>query len=523
MLERATFKRIIHWLWFLPVLLAFPVHAQDQCGVVTGVGFPVDRSVFDLMQDFGALSPRHQGRYHTGEDYHALRGGTFGQPVSAVAAGRVTFSAPEAWGRDAGVVIIEHTFADGSVYYSQYGHIRESETVRFPAVFTCVQQGQVIGIIADVRPAPHLHLEIRSTGADIPGPGYSWDIPTQVGWLQPSKFILNWQTWMTPAYRWHVQLPDDTRPVSPPLIFDDGSLLVLTADRVRFVSNDGRVLWRIVLDQSAVALTRFQERPLLTYSDGLMQFVNLDGSLDERWPTNTKVEGAPIIAGDLLLFRAPDDSLVAFTPDRRSIAWRLDSIPPFTRAYAAPNLIGLITQTNALLSVSLDGRLLDQAQLTEPAAMTASAQGDLLVYAQESLWQVDSAGQWTQVVQGLPVSTPGSAALISPSGARYVLGGEPPAVSAYGVDGALLWQAPVPDVTGQAQLSLLDDVLLLTTTDGYIAAIQSASGAVCNLTRIYGDARSSVWQSLGADGILRVAVADQIIGLDWLAFAGGCG
>jgi murein DD-endopeptidase MepM/ murein hydrolase activator NlpD len=518
-----SIKRLADWLWFLPVLLIFPAHAQDQCGVVTGIGFPVDRSVFELVQDFGVPSPRHQGRYHTGEDYHALRGGTFGQPVSAIAAGRVTFAAPEGWGRDAGVVIIEHIFPDGSVYYSQYGHIRESETVKFPAVFTCVRQGDVIGIIADVRPAPHLHLEIRSTGADIPGPGYGWEVPTLAGWLHPSKFILNWQTWLNPAHRWHVQLPDDTRPASPPLAFEDGSLLVLTSDRVRFISHDGRVLWRIVLTQPAAALTWFQERPLLTYTDGLMQFVNLDGSLDERWPTNAKVEGAPLIAGDLLVFHAPNDSLVAFTSDRQSIAWRVENIPPIVRAYAAPNVLGLITQTNMLLSFSLDGRLLDQAQLTEPAAMTASLQGDLLVYTQDNLWQVDSAGQRTQVIQGLPIGTPGSAALISPSGARYVLGGQPPAVSAYGGDGLLLWQAPVPDVSGQAMLSLHSDVLLLATSDGYLVALHESNGALCNATRIYGDARSSVWQSLSADGVLRVAVADQVIGLDWGVFAGECG
>ena len=41
----------------------FNASAQDQCGVVTSIAFPVDRSVFQLAQDFSSPSPRHQGRW----------------------------------------------------------------------------------------------------------------------------------------------------------------------------------------------------------------------------------------------------------------------------------------------------------------------------------------------------------------------------------------------------------------------------------------------------------------------------
>ncbi|HLV37098.1 MAG TPA: hypothetical protein VKY59_18390, partial [Spirillospora sp.] len=78
-----------------------PVTAQ-QCGVVDNLSYPVDTSVFRLAQDFGAPSPRHQGRYHTGEDWFLGRRAEnygVGLPVYAAASGRVTFSSPIGWGR----------------------------------------------------------------------------------------------------------------------------------------------------------------------------------------------------------------------------------------------------------------------------------------------------------------------------------------------------------------------------------------------------------------------------------------
>src|SRR5690606_10682395 len=96
--------------------------AQTDCGVVDGIGFPVDTSVFALTQDFAVASSRHEGRYHTGEDWYGGYGNSLGQAVRASARGRVTYSSVNGWGRDGGVVILEHTFPDGNVYHTVYGH-----------------------------------------------------------------------------------------------------------------------------------------------------------------------------------------------------------------------------------------------------------------------------------------------------------------------------------------------------------------------------------------------------------------
>jgi molybdopterin-guanine dinucleotide biosynthesis protein A len=43
-------------------------------------------------------------------------------------------------------------------YYSQYGHLVETDAVRFPQPYTCVSAGDVIGVVGEARPAPHLHV-----------------------------------------------------------------------------------------------------------------------------------------------------------------------------------------------------------------------------------------------------------------------------------------------------------------------------------------------------------------------------
>ena len=101
-------RRLI-WTWLLLgftlllILNSPPVlRAQADCGRVDQIVFPVDQSRFTLVQAFGAPSVRHQGRFHTGEDWYGGRGTTEGLPVVAAANGRVTYSYDLGWGRDGG-------------------------------------------------------------------------------------------------------------------------------------------------------------------------------------------------------------------------------------------------------------------------------------------------------------------------------------------------------------------------------------------------------------------------------------
>lgn len=500
-----------------------PVTAQ-QCGVVDSLSYPVDTSVFRLAQDFGAPSPRHQGRYHTGEDWFMGRRAEnygVGLPVYAAASGRVTFSSPIGWGRDGGVVIIEHTFRDGSLLYTQYGHMMETDTAKFPAQWSCVQAGEIIGAIGNVRPAPHLHFEVRVRDGTSPGPGYSWNDPFSDGFRQPVKAIRNGQAWVNPAFRWRLDLADERGPIAPPLELEDHSLLYLDANRLGRVTPDGRSLWRINLERPAVAITEHEGRPLLTYADGLMQRVNIDGTLADRWETGVALGEPVVIHDDLLIFHTPGHHLIAFGPDRQTVLWQLPDVPPVVRAEVAAQVVGLMTATNEMLTVSLRGQLLDRANLREIGSMAAAPNGELRTYTAGGLWAILADGTWVEELEGVPAGGSSRAVLYTADDELYFY--DQAVLHAYDRSRLLRWQVQLPDtIGGLTALAEYGDILLLTSDHGNIVALQKTTGGVCGITQIFGSDRARFWHSLGADGILRVAVSDQILGLDWRTFLGGC-
>ena len=508
---------------------AFEVQAQAACGIVSSIAFPVDRSVFQIAQDFGVPSPRHQGKYHTGEDYYGGRNASYGQPVRAIADGRVTYSSGNGWGRDGGVVIIEHTFPDGSVAYSMYGHMENGDLYPFPARYDCVKGGDIIGMVGNARPAPHLHLEIRTNQPDIPGPGYTPEVPTTLGWRKPSQFITNWMAWLSGAHLWHAETGNNL--IAPPLELSDHSLLFLDKTRLRDLTPDGRVLWRIILPRPAVGLSLLDGTPILIDADGTIQVIGLDVTLGQSWATGVAFDSPPITAGDLLLLHSPNNTLVALSADRRSVVWQVEDVPPIVDSQAAPNLIGLITEGGDLLSVSYQGVVLDRAPLVDGGSLAAGLDGNLLAYTQDGVWSIDGSGTWTLVMaeslpggtsNGLSQSSDGRLFLLSRSGEAATPTSTSSVLFAYAADGTSLWQIEVPDVAGDAALTQVGNVLLLTTNYGNIVALQADTGALCNATQMYGDGRSPMWHSLDDDGVLRLAVDEQILGLNWQKFIGGC-
>ena len=515
-------KRLLLLLITCSLFAPSPAAAQPQCGFARSIAYPVDTSRFQLAQDFGALSPRHQGRYHTGEDWYSGREDNFGlgAPVHAAADGRVTYASPIGWGRDGGVIIIEHTFPDGTILYSQYGHMEQTDSARFPAQWSCVRQGDIIGAIGNVRPAPHLHFEIRVRDGTAPGPGYSWENPIRAGWRQPAKLVANWQVWLQPAYRWRLDLADETGPITPPLPLDDESLLYLDANRLGRVSPDGRSLWRINLERQAVGLTLADARPVIIYADGSMQRVNLDGTLAERWETGIPFDSAPLTIGDSILLHTADGALVAFGSDRQQIAWRVDESAVPLRAQSAGGLLGLLMSDHQLLTLSASGQPIDSAQLRGPGGLAASVDDHLLALTVGGLWTISPEGIWDVYIEGLRAENGSGALVRTADGSLHVFDGR--VLHVYDVTRALRWQVEIPGVSGLATLSTYDGVLLLTSSHGDLIAIQQSSGGLCGRARVYGSDRARFWHRLGADGILRVAVSDQILGLDWRQFLGGC-
>ncbi|MGQ9887251.1 MAG: peptidoglycan DD-metalloendopeptidase family protein [Aggregatilineales bacterium] len=511
----------------LSALLIAPARSQDECGTATSLVYPVDTAAFRLVQDFGAPSPRHQGRYHTGEDWAPPRDDVYGvgQPVRAAASGRVTYSAPQGWGRDGGVVIIQHTFADGSVIYTQYGHLVESETARLPVSYTCVRQGDVIGAVGSARPAPHLHFEVRVSGPDIPGPGYTWENPLTAGFRHPARLIQNWQTWTQPYALWRVELPAGLD--LPPAELPDHSLVYASGGRAVRITPDGRVLWRLALERPLAATLTRGGRPLLLYADGRAQQINLDGSLGERWDTGAALAGPPlIVSADLLVFPTSDGGLAAFDPDLRAPLWTAAAgLAPPLRAAAGSRLLAFIGADGVVLTLAHTGSVLDTARLREPGSLAAAPDGALLVYTVGGLWTLDAAGSWALREVGAPPGGARSAALAAGDGRLFLFDGA--ALRAYSRDGLPLWatdlQVDPTSAASAAALARYDELLLLTTAAGHIAAVRAADGGVCGQARVYSGGAAPLWASLGRDGVLRLAADDHILALNWSRFTAPCG
>lgn len=124
---------------------------------------------------------------HLGEDWNKNSGGNSdcGEPVYAAGNGVITYAADAGpgWGN---VVIVTHSWPDGTKVQSLYGHLQEILQTNGE-----IAKRSPIGTIgnANGRYLCHLHFEIRNESSPMwnqAGPGYSTD---KNGWLDPSDFL----------------------------------------------------------------------------------------------------------------------------------------------------------------------------------------------------------------------------------------------------------------------------------------------------------------------------------------------
>ncbi|MBW4437331.1 MAG: M23 family metallopeptidase [Pleurocapsa minor GSE-CHR-MK-17-07R] len=518
-----------------------PTTAQAQCGFADGFAFPVDTSAFSITQDYAVQSGRFQGRYHTGEDWFidrtpvsgTTRGTAYGENVRAVANGRVVLSEPNAWGDDGGVILIEHTLPDNSIAYSMYGHITDETGIAFPANFACVRTGDVLAAVDDVRPVPHLHFEIREGSNLTPGPGYVWLDPESLGYRRPGKFLINWNARLHDAYRWHIDLADESGPAAPPIVNSDNSLIYLDraagTERVVLATSDGRVLWRTLLSDDAVGLDAANAD--IVFADGGYQPVFNDGTLGTRQSLGYPVQAVYASSPDLLV-RTGDGALQSLTlrPDAQTSPrenWRIAPADAVLSAAYSPAWRAWVTQSPSgstqFVMAAPDGSLIDRAFLSEPAGLAAAPDGSAVLFSRGGLWNVDASGTWTLRDPDFPFTGGEHASVaLDESGRLFVFDGL--VAVAFNADGQGAWQtAPqFQPLGGRNQLIVRDNVLLLVSSYGDIIAWRANTGAECARTRVWGDWRTGVWFEIGADGILRAWIGDQIIGYDWRAFTRLC-
>ena len=398
----------------------FPVNPPDALSVARGSG------------DFGAYRRRYE-LYHAGEDWWPRRGqSSFGEPVFAIGHGLVTLAAPDGWGRDQGVLIVQHAFADGSQLLSFYGHL-DPPSVTLKAGM-CVRRGELVGDIGRPRTTPHLHFEVRTHMPYETGGGYWPEDPTLAGWQPPSDTIWYSRMVASPAFLWA------RRPTEPEMIvlgqLADRALLAIVDERLVAVNwQDGRLLWEEQSDKRRVGAIMDARQPVLyvTNRSGFVEALPLDFLLtppDEGPPTAPEPlwRSATRYLSSSTLLPLPNGGLVianwhqttALSPEGR-LLWTDESVArSFDWVLTENELIVAANDSDpALWSVRGAGMIRWPAS---GGGSLALAQDRVYFYGEEGVFELDLDMQATRMLYSLSPRFfgPGDL-LVLPGGALLVV------------------------------------------------------------------------------------------------------
>ncbi len=389
-----------------------------RCGVVDTLDFPIDppdgKNVAYGGQDFGVFRENYHG-YHTGEDWWGPggRASSFGTPVYSIGHGVVTYADPNGWGRDKGVIIIRHTFPDGSRILSFYGHLHPpSVTLRLG---DCVVRGDQIGQIGQPRSSPHLHFEIREHMPSSTGRGYWSSDPSKAGWKPPSHFIWTYRMETSPGVDW---LWTSENGFVQKLGFWAGDTVVaITPEEILGIDfEDGGLLWKIPIsdrstdaqfdNQLPLIYSFNQRRELVTYETGDVdnedQISTSDLSIEPLWemplgasrtPTLLPLPsgGIAVSAGDLLLGASSNGEVLwRHNPFARPMDWTLID---------GQLLLTTTGRNDPIWTISEDGPTAWDVTLSGHLAVH---QGQAWLYADGGVYLLDVEHQSAKLLYSLP-------------------------------------------------------------------------------------------------------------------------
>jgi murein DD-endopeptidase MepM/ murein hydrolase activator NlpD len=511
--------------FLLSSLGAYPL-AQADCGVVDAIDFPLPLDRFGVRYGFGRPSYRFNGRLHTGEDWFARAGRTLGEPVHAIARGRVTLSSPTVWGTDKGMVIVEHIMPDRTVWYSVYGHLEELHGHEFPREGVCVEVGDIVGAIGSPYPSPHLHFEIRNIWPDRTGPGYWAGDPRLDGWANPTQFIVNWQVWLRGVHRWRLPLFREAESAAPALMGSDGRIIYLDGSTLFAVSASGKYVWFDTIEGARpLGLVRTgPETFALALADGTVQDWSDDGWVMRTWSAGRPLDGPPITFGDLTVVHSPDLGLMAYDADR-TLRWQIEDVDRVVSSASTGDALAVTDRDGGFWLIDRSGRVIDRASLGHPGNLVRASRGSVYVRTEHGLWQVFQDGRW-RWLSDAPHVDPTESRMIADARWGFYLwtggrsGGE---LIAYDTEGEVRWRQSVPARLGTVHMVLDGECRLLVGGGrGYLYAFNRADGTLLSDLRLYSDANSAIFVGLADDGQARFLVYDQLAAFDLEALTGVC-
>ncbi len=485
------------------VALLLPAPARSQpaasCGVVDSLRFPIN-SEREQGGDFGMFRQKFGG-LHTGVDIAFYE---YGSPVYAIANGRVTYADPEGWDTEKGVVIIEHTFPDGSLFYSLYGHMEPIGDYFFPGVGQCVRPGDVVGAVG--RPtlsAPHLHFEIRDFGPDDGGPGY-WDVnPLLAGWEHPLDFLRRWQARLQSVDGRAPFLSSVSAlnpPSVPPIVTAEGGLVLAGANLLEGIGPEGDLQWRMELSGTITGLLQLKDGRVLvrsTPAGSTESTITLlrDGRFTGVWTPALALVGGPYpLDNGLVAFLTADNALAGYTPEG-ALVWltpalgdRINQVVTDGTRVAVSTNPRAEGAAPAWRVVDHDGQWHYQVAPANPAYAALSPAGDAFLLDGATLYHISAEYIPTPIAR-LPQAAGRSTALAADSaGNAYVfMALEEAVLYSYAPDGSPRWSVALPGTHRQPPLLAAGRGCLFyaLAADGTLYALDARQGTILGQTSLY--------------------------------------
>jgi len=524
------------------VLNSPSAEGNSTCGFVDVLDFPINPPDAERVarggHDFGVFRGRYDG-YHTGEDWWSSFGrSSFGTPVYSIGHGLVTYAQPLGWGRDQGVIILQHSYSDGRKILSFYGHLDPESVIIRPG--QCIERGEQIGKIGRPRTSPHLHFEVRHhVPYDTLGGYWALD-PSQAGWEPPSQYIWNQRIASSPGVLW-ARLPTSLGSQGIG-VFGDRVLVSVEEDRLIGIDvTDGTQLWNHAeLDRIDDAVLDAKEPIVYTTNQfGRIHAYEFTDPSDETNPL-AAISEEPIwtvdhnSVGFPSLMPLPDGGVALYTRDRlvglSSDGQQTFALKPVTRPFD-----WILTDEGLLYtSIGREGtvRLVDSSG-TRPwkenmTGYLASSGDDAYLYSADGIRKLDLVERDSTMLVELSdgnltmgdfIALPDGSLLVAHVDHfdRRLILVEP--------DGTIRWERSYDDkVDGAVDLILVDDqpYIVANDTDGSVSIVSIYHINVRNeeLTKIFtgGTRSSSQYPSttfVAGDGIVLVDIGGgSLAGLD---------
>ncbi len=506
-----------------PSLSVPPSHAVERsqaisapCGIVDDFAFPYP-DIDVSRTDFGIYRTRWGG-LHVGIDVAFRR---HGDPVSAAARGRVTYSDIEGWDTEKGVVVLQHTFPDGTLINTLYGHMEEMNGHTFPPMGSCVELGDIVGAVGDPdNSAPHLHFEIRTRYRHEGGPGYTQVNPLELGWLHPVDFIYLARVWVDAAYRGHITFTE--RLSVPPVLLSSGQYVLAHSRYLEGMGPGGTSLWRFDTVGSVIDLVALPDDRALAITSENQVLIVSNGAVSGLWLLGGRASPGAMLDGDRLVTVLDRDTIAAYSLDGAAL-WSVGPLPASVTRWAQSGERYLFVSADGTLrTLDREGNVALEIQIAPATQVFAGPGNSFIVLQNDSLLVLDSGLDLRTVAQLPRAATRDAQVVTTADGDIYLYPGEGRSLYAYDSSGELRWIGYLPGESVRAPRLAVGGgaVVCALSAEGQLFSFDARDGRLLGEHSLYtggldGGGATARWAHVDSDetvhfsaGFLTVAKLD---------------